>query len=316
MITQVRIIPNVLELRIGETYPLGVDIIPRDATYTDITWSSSNSDAVEIVGTIVQAKAYGRATIVCNIDGVIGKCKIEVVPQNLIQEDTCSDLPPVKADQRWLKTDRIYAQYRNKPSATRWFNITRRISYPLYEAMQKVRRLYDIDTNVGKQLDIIGRIVGIDRSYISDIAMSQSMYKKDAEGAMYGLVSSMYSSGVVAGRLDMNDELFRLVIKAKIIKNNTNAYYDDILRGFRTLFPHIQEIWLRDFEDMSFGISYIGNLTSLEKWALLNIGLLPKPAGVRFRGFVGIPVGLVQAGDYTKQVGDPDAQAMNINLIG
>ena len=315
MITQVRIIPNVLELRLGETYPLSV-VVSHDEPYDNIIWSSSNNDAVEIVGTIVQAKAYGRATITATIDNVVGTCQIEVVPQNSVQDDICSTLQPVKADQRWLKTDRIYAQYRDKPNATRWYNITRGISYSLYEAMQKVRKLYDIDTNVGKQLDIIGRIVGIDRSYISDIAMQQSMYKKDAEGAMYGLVSSMYSDGTVAGRLDMNDELFRLVIKAKIIKNNTNAYYDDILRGFKTLFPNIQELWINDYEDMSFDISYIGNLTSLEKWALLNIELLPKPAGVRFRGFVGIPVGLVQVGDETKQAGDPDSQAMNINLIG
>lgn len=315
MITQVRIIPNVLELRLGETYPLSVVVVP-DEPYDNIVWSSSNNDVVEIVGTIVQAKAYGRATITATINNVIGTCQIEVVPQSNTQDDVCSTLEPVKADQRWLKTDRIYAQYRNKPNATRWYNITRGISYSLYEAMQKVRKLYDIDTNVGRQLDIIGRIVGIDRSYISDIAMQQSMYKKDADGAMYGRISSMYSDGTVAGRLDMNDELFRLVIKAKIIKNNTNAYYDDILRGFRTLFPRISDVWLRDYEDMSFDITYIGNLQPIERWALLNIELLPKPAGVRFRGFVSIPVELVQVGDYTKQVGDPESQAMNINLIG
>lgn len=315
MITQVRIIPSVLELRLGETYPLSVVVTP-DEPYDSITWSSSNNDVVEIVGTVVQAKSYGRATITATINNVIGTCQIEVVPLNNIQDDICSNLEPAKADQRWLKTDRIYAQYRDKPNATRWYNITRRISYPLYEAMQKVRKLYDIDANVGKQLDIIGRVVGVDRSYISDIAMQQSMYKKDAEGAMYGLLSSMYSDGTVAGRLDMNDELFRLVIKAKIIKNNTNAYYDDILRGFRTLFPSIQDVLLRDYEDMSFDIMYVGNLQPIERWALLNIELLPKPAGVRFRGFIGVPVGLTQVGDYTKQCGDPEAQAMSINLIG
>lgn len=315
MITSMRIIPNSLSLRIGETYPLGLSTTPSGEDVSQVSWESSNTEVVEISGTIVQARGYGLAVITASIDGISAACNIEVIPSLNGEEEQCSTEAPEKADKRWLDTDRIYAQYRDKPNATRWYNITRKVSYPLWQASQQIRKMYSIDDNVGAQLDIIGRIVGVDRSYISDVAMKQSMYAPNAEGAMFGDPESMYSSGVVAGNLAMSDELFRLKIKAKIIKNNTNAYYDSILEGFKALFPHINDMRIDDYEDMSFSITYVGQLSPLEQWALMNIELLPKPAGVRFRGFMGVPVGLVQVGDYTKQVGDTNSQAMNINLV-
>ena len=52
---------------------------------------------------------------------------------------------------------------------------------------------------------------------------------------------------------------------------------------------------------------FYGNITELERWALLNASLVPKPQGVRFNGFLD-GYNYVQAGDDTLQFGDTSAQ--------
>lgn len=59
--------------------------------------------------------------------------------------------------------NRIYAQYADKPKFVEWMNITRKIGLELKEGAEQVRKCFDIETAKGDALEVIGRIVVIDR---------------------------------------------------------------------------------------------------------------------------------------------------------
>lgn len=304
-IRSLTILPQRVTLKIGQRLPLSLTVVPSDADSQSVVWESSHNDIVSIQGTVITALRPGASVITATApNGVKDSIRVECLPSTTEEDDEPCSTEKVPVDKSWLPTDRIYAQYRTKPKAMKWFNITRQIGGELYDAIQDVRHLYDIDKMIGAQLDIIGRIVGVTRRFIYDADVHQAMY----DTSMYGDPESMYASGSIASEGEMGDDLFRLVIKAKIVRNNGGSTYNCILKTFATLFPQIYDVYITDYEDMSYEISYIAELTDLQRWALLNVNLFPKPPGVRLRGFVGIPPVYTQLGDETKQLGDPISQ--------
>lgn len=201
--------------------------------------------------------------------------------------------------------DRIYAQYRNKPKAVAWYAITRTLADEIAAAAADVRNMFEIDDNVGAQLDIIGRIVVADRNFIGSTPLTVSQFGDvDAE---FGDLDAVFSATSIGQDSEMSDEFFRLVIRAKIVKNNSDATIESILDGVTFLIPSADVVRIIDGEDMSFSIEFQGNITDLERYALLNAKLIPKPQGVRFNGFLDsyIPS---EFGDTDAEFGDTDAQ--------
>lgn len=201
---------------------------------------------------------------------------------------------------------RIYAQYRNKPKAVAWYSITRALANELASTAQAVRVMYNIDTAVGSQLDILGRIVVVPRSFIANVALNPGMFA-EPDGAEFGDTSAMFSALSLGEDAQMSDELYRLVIKSKIIKNNSDGSIESIIYGMNFLLPNAQVLRLVDNEDMSFSIEFYGSISELERYALLNSTLIPRPQGVKFNGFLE-GYDYVQFGDTTEEFGDTNAQ--------
>lgn len=205
-----------------------------------------------------------------------------------------------------LIPDRIYAQYRNKPKAVAWYAITRSLAAEIATGAQAVRTSWVIDDAIGEQLDIIGRIVVTDRNFLQNTPLSPALFA-EPDGAEFGDTSAIFSDLTVGTDSQMSDEFFRLVIRAKIIKNNSDATIESILDGVTFLVPGANVIRVIDGEDMSFSIEFNGQITDLERWALLNAKLIPKPQGVRFNGFLDsfLPS---EFGDTDAEFGDTDAE--------
>ncbi len=204
--------------------------------------------------------------------------------------------------------DRIYAQYRTKPKAVAWYNITRSLAHQLGDVAQAVRVMYEIDTAVGAQLDILGRIVVIPRNFIQPVAIIPTQFASAANSpGEFGDETAMFSPLSSDADGKMSDELYRLVIKSKIIKNNSDATIESILFGMNFLLPNAEVLRVTDAEDMSFTVEFYGNISELERYALLNAQLVPKPQGVHFGGFLEA-VDYVQFGDTSEQFGDTYAE--------
>lgn len=202
--------------------------------------------------------------------------------------------------------DRIYAQYRTKPKALKWYEITRSLATELNSAVDAVRVMYNIDTAVGAQLDIIGRIVVIDRAFTGQVELTPGLFAL-TDGDEFGDSEASFAALFVDQDQQMSDDLYRLVIKAKIIKNNSDATIDSILFGMNFLLPDANFLRLTDSEDMSFIIEFYGSITELQRYALLNSQLVPKPQGVRFGGFLE-GIGYVESGDDELEFGDTSAE--------
>lgn len=204
--------------------------------------------------------------------------------------------------------DRIYAQYRTKAKAVAWYNIVRSLAAELDSGANAVRVMYEIDTAVGEQLDILGRIVVIPRNFIQPVPMTPPQFAiANNTPGEFGDTSAMFSALSVDSDAQMSDELYRLIIKSKIIKNNSDATLESILFGMNFLLPNAEVLRITDSENMSFTVEFYGEITELERYAVLNAMLVPKPQGVRFNGFLeGLEY--VQAGDDNKQFGDTYAE--------
>lgn len=203
---------------------------------------------------------------------------------------------------------RVYAQYRTKPKALDWYRITDNISQQLGDTAGAVQSMYDIDTAISKPLDVIGRIVVQSREFTGQIQLNPGLFDT-VDGAEFGDdVDAQFAADTVDQDSVMSDELYRLAIKAKIIKNNSDASIDSILDGMNFLLPNAEVLRVTDGEDMSFSIEFYGNITELERWALISLSFVPKPQGVRFNGFLE-GIGLAEF-DLTDgaEFGDDDAE--------
>jgi hypothetical protein len=202
--------------------------------------------------------------------------------------------------------DRIYAQYRDKPKAVDWYAIARNLSGSLEDAAEAVRESYDIDTAVDEQLNVIGRIVVAPRSFVGSIPMNPGLFDL-TDGDEFGDDEAMFSALTIDQDGKLSDELYRLVIKAKIVRNNGDATIENILDGMNFLLPNAEVLRVTDGEDMSFSIEFYGQITNLERFALLNAGLVPKPQAVRFNGFLE-GLGMFEFGDTDAEFGDDSAE--------
>ncbi|MGL5728716.1 MAG: DUF2612 domain-containing protein [Plesiomonas sp.] len=199
--------------------------------------------------------------------------------------------------------NRIYAQYRDSPKAVEWYNITPAMVGKLTPAAQIVRRMWDIDAMFGEQLNIIGRMVVQPREFTGQVELFPGLFDL-SDGCEFGdSDNAIFASLTVDQDANMSDELYRLAIKAKIIKNNSDATIESILDGMNLLLPNAEVLRVTDGDDMSFSIEFYGNITELERWALRNASFVPKPQGVRFNGFLE-GVGLAEFGDVDSEFGD------------
>lgn len=232
-----------------------------------------------------------------------------------------------------LNYDRIYAQYRSKPKAVAWYQIIPTIGEQFCEVYNDIARSYDIDTNEGAQLDVIGRVIGINRDIIVDQPMTVCEFGADLSvapgytqygNAQYG--NAQYQQGVTlipdcefgdldsnfsplstSGSDELNDEYYRKVLKSKVFKNTTTATIDEIIEAVYILAPNAENVRLLDPEDMSFSLEVFGNLSGIERNILLQEGIIPKPQGVMYNGFVEV-IDLTEFGDSDLEFGDIDAE--------
>jgi len=113
---------------------------------------------------------------------------------------------------------------------------------------------FDVDNAVGPQLDILGRIVGVGRVL---------KFQPSEDSPV------------------MDDETYRLVIKAAIIKNQWKGNAASLKEAWMNLYPDTVIFEIQDLQDMSFNIVVSGEFTTLQREIITNGYILPKPEGVR-----------------------------------
>lgn len=187
---------------------------------------------------------------------------------------------------------RITEQFKDKPVLDRYI----RLLISEWEALQLVakdmQQLRSIDTAVGAQLDVIGEIVGRPRGLVT----AELFYYFGFEGApLSGSFASLndptagspwYSIDAPTSiSREPSDEEYRLILKAKIIKNRTMARPEDVIQAYQFLFSAGQ-VTIDEFAPAKVRIGIGKILTNVERGLLFDLGgagtLLPKTVGVNY----------------------------------
>lgn len=179
----------------------------------------------------------------------------------------------------------ITALHRDKPKFSGTVGTVARCFVEAQAAFAAMVPEYDLDLAVGVQLDAVGLWVGISRHIQTPL-----------EGVYFSLdvFGLGFDEGVWKGPFDpdtgittLDDETYRLLIRAKIGANHWDGTLESSAAIFRLIFGDETHIFIQDNGDMTVDIGLSGRRPTPIFVALLTGGYIPiKPEGVRVKYYV------------------------------
>lgn len=208
--------------------------------------------------------------------------------------------------------NRVYNQYASDYSTVEWYNITPSIGSCISVAYQQIASSYNIDLNEGAQLDVIGRVIDLNRSIVGSVELT--VYEcGDDINAECGNGDAQCSVQFISDDSDLSDEYFKPLLKAKVARNTSTCTIDSIILATKEILSSDKEVRLRDSEDMTFTIEVYGGIDPIDL-ILLSKGIIPTPQGVRLRGFLD-GIGIVESGDTSMQCGDESTECIGLTEV-
>lgn len=183
--------------------------------------------------------------------------------------------------------DLITSQHRSRP---KFAGVTASAVAPLALTVGMVDvsmlQAWDIDTAIGTQLDQVGEWIGTTR-YVEEPLVGVYFSWDDVvdTGWGHGYWQGKYdpSTGVIA----LADDVYRLVLYAKIASNNWNGTRETIEAIWNNSFGDMSTLALVDHQDMSITIGMQGIAINDVLLYILTSGRIPlKPEGVRLREYI------------------------------
>jgi len=181
----------------------------------------------------------------------------------------------------------LIIQYRDKPKASEHVSAFLNRYDDLCKLYRSFGAEFDLDMARGKQLDILARIVGVNRTVDNVIPKMFFGFSEDplsltfGDGEFYTLSESAYTS------TELSDSDLRFFIKAKIINNYTDGVLhgvDGIQEAILFLFGNMG--YIVDNKDMSMTL-YVSNGIREDRISYVkSLGLLPLPQGVRLKAVI------------------------------
>ena len=149
----------------------------------------------------------------------------------------------------------LTSEYRHSPKLINWllWLLNEGTTYTTF--IKLLVEAFDLDVAEGRQLDTIGRMVGVKRLL--------DFVPVGGESPLLG------------------DDTYRMLIKATIIKNTWKGKLEDLYSAWRTVFPNTKLFQIQDLQDMTFNVVVAGAFTSLERELIAKGYIIPKPEGVR-----------------------------------
>lgn len=179
--------------------------------------------------------------------------------------------------------DKLYAQYRDKPKAKKLSDIPLDFREQITSACDHVKLSYSIDQASGEALNVIGRIVDVDRSFVAFLDFKPKT-QFGGESVQFGGLSSMFNQTGRSMTQEIENAAYRVLLKAKIAKNNNDATIDGIADAL-SFITKSAPISVIDNDDMTFSVAFGEELDPVEKLILTNFDILPRPQGVKFAGY-------------------------------
>lgn len=177
----------------------------------------------------------------------------------------------------------ITSEHRDKP---RFMATVRESIAPLVEVMNFLLSLpqaFDLDEAIGVQLDAVGLWVGISRRIATPITDVYFTWDDENLGWEYGVWKGPYDPD--SGLIDLPDDFYRIVIKAKIAANHWDGTIPGAYEAWKIVFNDTP-IVIQDNQNMSMVVGIPGTTLSPIWQELLTGGYIPlKPEGVQINYF-------------------------------
>ena len=209
--------------------------------------------------------------------------------------------------------ERVTEQFKGQDIFDRYLQILLINNTELQSVIKDLMQKRSIDTAEGVQLDLIGEIVGQKRELIDTALLKYFAFDGYPDAQTYGDLNDESIGGVfyslgdpLAGNTLLNDDQYRLFIKAKIIKNSTNVTPNQFLSFLSFVFGSPVNMIIAE-GGAEFTALVGKNLTSFERTLLTYVSsvngyssrFVPKPVGVKvnfgsfnyenYFGFLGAP---------------------------
>lgn len=188
--------------------------------------------------------------------------------------------------------DRVTEQFKQKPVYDKYLQLLLSGKIELQNTVQDTMQLRSIDSAVGAQLDVIGEIVGRPRGLVTSDLFYYFGFEGAAQAESFGSTTDptvggqWYSLNAPVGiSREPSDDEYRLILKAKIIKNRTLARPEDIIEAYKFLFG-AGTVTIEELAPAEVRIGIGKILNNVERGLLFDLGgagtLLPKPIGVSY----------------------------------
>lgn len=190
-------------------------------------------------------------------------------------------------DHQALGRSRIATQYTESQRFLAYVRALLESSAELEAVLQTVAEQIDIDLAAGVNLDVIGEIVGVSRIIPDSIAVKFFGFEGQPGGDVFGEEGAFGIGSRFREETEpetatsvLADQEYRLLIRAKIVKNHAKGTNEDILQGLAYLFNAPLTV-IEDNGGMAIGVAIGRQLTFQEKVLITDIDILPRPSGVR-----------------------------------
>ena len=194
----------------------------------------------------------------------------------------------------------VTSEYRHSPRFTAM--VQKLLSYGLDidNSINNMLLAFEVDNASTAQLDILGQIVGVGRQLKfepSAAAIGEVICPLPAEmasGEVYPIIytptpDKLESTPMLTGYPPaemgegnlLDDEVFRLMIKARIIQNTWKGTIGELYDLWDAFMGANKKLSIEDLQDMSYNIVLQGDYTQLEEELIIHAYVIPKPEGVR-----------------------------------
>lgn len=238
-----------------------------------------------IVVTAGVAEAGSGATDSDSGIAVISKGTLVAEVGNAVDKSLCTAII-TGLDTPNVYSKLITSEHANKPKFNELIVLLTGEVLAVTDLINQMQLLFDLDTAVGNQLDIVGQWVGVTR-FVSIPDNVFFSFDSATLGFDAGIWWEPFNPTTSVVRLP--DDHYRLLLYARIIANQWNGTIPGIYAAYQILFgpQSTTKVLVQDRDNMSMDIAIVGVLPDPLTTALITGGYLNfKPAGVRLNNYL------------------------------
>ena len=187
---------------------------------------------------------------------------------------------------------RYTTQFFQKDIFDRYIQLLLSAQISLQLVFQQLMQNRSLDTAIGSQLDLIGLIVGQSRILVVSEAQNFFGFDLTTDGYPYSSLTDLASGGTWAslnslsggtGNITLDDDTYRLVLKARILANISNCTPEEVINSIKFLLG-TNTAYISETGNAHLTLGFSRTLSTIEQYLITGSNgqspLIPIPAGV------------------------------------